>query len=240
MPASRTEHGVERPQALGAALGLRQAIDVAEQRIRLGGRSELDQRDRREGGVAQPAVAVVPVAHAADLLRQARGRGGHDGTRRLMAEGTQGQRAALDLGPRERRKTQALEPAAPCLLRALAALGLGRGVGREAVAAAAQLDHVGPVAHDVRSGARVHAVVLDLPLEPRRVERDGIGSAQHDDAVGLGAQADRSAAEVGSRRELEDRLGAALEHAHEADAAVGLAAVEVIAHASGPPSGSRA
>ena len=128
------------------------------------------------------------------------------------------------------RQAQALEPAAPRVLGALAALRLGRGVGREAVAAAAQLDHVRAAALDVRARHGLHAVVLDLPLQAGGIQRDRVGRAEHDDAVGIDAQADGRAAEVGPRRELDDRLGGALEHAHEAHAPVGLAAVEVVAH----------
>ena len=46
------------------------------ERARLGGVPEPDQRVQREGRVADPGVAVVPVALAAELLREAaRGRG---------------------------------------------------------------------------------------------------------------------------------------------------------------------
>ena len=43
-----------------------------------------------------------------------------------------------------------------------------------------------------------------------------IGRPDDDDAVRLCPQRDVLAAEVGPRRELDDRLGAACEHAHEA------------------------
>src|SRR6185436_12650986 len=57
------------------------------------------------------------------------------------------------------------------------------------------------------------------------------------DAVGLRAQADGSATEVRARRELEDGLGVALEHTHEAHATVGLPAVEVVADGQARPAG---
>ncbi len=209
-------------------LGRRQPLDVAEQRVGLGHRPELDERVRRDRGVAQPAVAVVPVADAADLLRQARRGGGQDRAALLVAEAAQRERAARDLVAAERGQAQPVEPAAPGALRALAALGLRRRVRREAVAAAAQLEHVGTPALDARPGHLLDAVVLDLPGQARRVERDRIGGAEHLHAVGSDPQRDRRAAEVGARGELDDRLGAAFQHAHEPHAPVGIAAVEVV------------
>ena len=47
------------------------------------------QGHEREGGVAQPAVAVVPVAHAADLLRQRSRRRRHDAAGRGVGQGFQ-------------------------------------------------------------------------------------------------------------------------------------------------------
>ena len=58
----------------------------------------------------------------------------------------------------------------------------------------------GPPALDARAGHLLDAVVLDLPGEPRRIERDGIGGAEHPNAVGADAQRDRRAPEVRSRR----------------------------------------
>src|SRR5262249_56236840 len=50
-----------------------------EERRRLLTAAELEERLDREGGVTDPAVAVVPVALAADRLRQRRGRRRRDG-----------------------------------------------------------------------------------------------------------------------------------------------------------------
>ena len=57
------------------------------------------QRVEREGGVAQPAVAVVPVAHAAELLGQRRGRRGDDAAGRRV-----GQRLERDQRAHARRR----------------------------------------------------------------------------------------------------------------------------------------
>ena len=49
-----------------------------------------------EGGVAHPGVAVVPVAHPADLLRQPAGRRRHDRAGRRERQQLQHQRRAVD------------------------------------------------------------------------------------------------------------------------------------------------
>ena len=63
----------------------------------LGLEAVLHERLERQGGVAQPDVAVVPVAHAAVLLGQARGRGGDDAAGVLVGEGAQHQQRAAHL-----------------------------------------------------------------------------------------------------------------------------------------------
>ncbi len=54
------------------------------------------QRVQRQAGVAQPAVAVIPVANAPDRLGQRRGRGGDDG-----AGGLERQRLERDQRPQD-------------------------------------------------------------------------------------------------------------------------------------------
>ena len=54
------------------------------------------ERLQRERGVAHPAEAVVPVAHAADRLRQRGGRRGDDAARRPVRERLERDQAALD------------------------------------------------------------------------------------------------------------------------------------------------
>src|SRR5947209_5386708 len=56
--------------------------------------AEKHQRVEDERRVAQPRVAVVPVAHAADLFGQRRGRRGDERARRLVRQKLQGERAA--------------------------------------------------------------------------------------------------------------------------------------------------
>ena len=80
--------GVERVQPLRVAAGaLDAAVHPAQERLGLLQRAEVDERARGHRGVAQPAVAVVPVAHAAELLGQRGGRRGEDRAGRLGGTG---------------------------------------------------------------------------------------------------------------------------------------------------------
>ena len=56
----------------------------------------LEQRGERQRRVAQPAVAVVPVAKPADPLRQRRRRRGHDSARRRVGERFQHRQRAVE------------------------------------------------------------------------------------------------------------------------------------------------
>ena len=53
------------------------------------------QGEQGEGGVAQPAIAVVPVAHAADGFRQRSGDGGDDAAGGAKGQGLEGDEGAL-------------------------------------------------------------------------------------------------------------------------------------------------
>ena len=78
---------------------------------RLVGRARLDQRVDREGGVAQPAVAVVPVALAAEVLGQRGGRGRHDPAGLGVGHQVQGQqRAPYVVGVRHAGEVAAATP----------------------------------------------------------------------------------------------------------------------------------
>ena len=89
--------GVHHLQVLGVA-GHRAQQPVAPQRGLLGVAGR-DQRLERQRGVAQPAVAVVPVALAAEVLGQRRGRRGDDAAGPLVGEQPQGdERADHDVG----------------------------------------------------------------------------------------------------------------------------------------------
>ncbi len=93
------------------------------------------QRQEREGCVAQPAIAVVPVAKPPDLLRQRRGGGGGDAARRMIGEPLQGDERAQDRACIAAWAEAALGPAQPALLRLLQRLQGIDGRGRRRVGA---------------------------------------------------------------------------------------------------------
>src|SRR3990172_11130575 len=64
---------------------------------RVGGVAQAVEDIRSEGGVSQPAEAVVPVALAVDALRQRGGGGGADGASRDEQKEVERQHRALDL-----------------------------------------------------------------------------------------------------------------------------------------------
>ena len=73
-------------------------------RLRLLVVAGVHQREQRERRVAQPAEAVVPVARAAELLRQRRGRRRDDAAGRRVGQRLQRDQRAHDrVGPRRRR-----------------------------------------------------------------------------------------------------------------------------------------
>ena len=74
------------------------ALDEAAEPVGLLDVAELGERVRREGRVADPAVAVIPVALAAEVagLGQRGGRRGDDRPGRLIAERLQNLRGAAD------------------------------------------------------------------------------------------------------------------------------------------------
>ncbi len=121
-------HDLEVPRARLAARAqcLDQEGEVLE---RLPLEAEVVQRPEHERGVADPGVAVVPVALAARRLRE-RGRpGGHDRPGRRVAQRLQRERAPLDVGaPGVVGDGGQCEPVAPVLLgggELLQGLGLG-------------------------------------------------------------------------------------------------------------------
>ena len=202
---------VERVQPLRVAAGaLDAAVDPAQQRLGLLERAEVDQRPRGHRRVAQPAVAVVPVADAAELLRQRRGRRGEDRAGRLVAEPAQRQRAAQHLLSAPCRAaavsaTQSRHGCSACACRS--SIELGCAVAGSASRSAARARTRPPAAaRSTTARARVvAAVVEDVPLDARRVERDRLVGAEHQQPVAERLELDRHLAELGPRRELEPR-----------------------------------
>ena len=161
-------------------------------RQRLLGIAADEKRIEREGRVPQPAVAIVPVADAADLLRQRGGRGRDDAPRRCERQRLQGDQGTHDfVGP------VAVIGATPApLLPPRAGVfhrradvdrrrRLVRGVPGQ------QERHAVPLAHgELGARGQIHAVGLDRGPERQRVwAADGAQRAvdlahpRHDAAV---------------------------------------------------------
>jgi hypothetical protein len=160
--------------------------------------------EQREGGVAQPAVAVVPVARAAQVLGERGGGRGDD-----AAGGREGQRLEGDERPPHRLGVRALVRAArgPRLPEARGAVDGRAGVGGERH----RLVRRGVGEDEVGGLALAHGEVGHRG-EPLAVQRrlGGAGGAQHHHArAGDGAQ--RVVVEAGDPR---DR-GAVVEAQHE-------------------------
>ena len=92
----------------------------------------VDQGVQGEGGVTDPAVAVVPVADPAQVLGERGGRGGHDASGRRVGERLQGDERAVDrLTPwaaHTGRVTGPFAPVADGVGHRLVGVDLGRGV----------------------------------------------------------------------------------------------------------------
>ncbi len=101
-----------------ALLGLRDLGDEEEEVVRLPVEPERVERPEHEGGVADPRVAVVPVARAARRLGQRRRRGCDQRAGRRVREPLQRERAPLQVGaPGMVGELAALEPVLPVVRR---------------------------------------------------------------------------------------------------------------------------
>jgi len=85
-------HAVHELEVLGPAGG--GAFQPAHEGMGLVGVAQGEQGVEVHGGIPQPAVAVVPVAHPAQLLGQGGGGGGHDGAGGGVGESLEDQGAA--------------------------------------------------------------------------------------------------------------------------------------------------
>src|SRR5437762_9225273 len=99
---------------------------------RLLGEAEAHEAVEREGGVADPGVAIVPVPLAAELLGKPEGGGRDDGAVRPRGEELEGQRGAVDHLTPAALVGGATEPPAPEVEGALEGVRdvVGRGAGR--------------------------------------------------------------------------------------------------------------
>ncbi len=112
---------------------VRRPGDRAQQPLQPGRRLPVEpgvqQRRQGEGGIAQPAVAVVPVHGAAGLLRQAERGRGDDAARRQVGQRPQRQQRALHRLRPIGRLVEAADPVSPPARRVVrrAAGSIGSG-----------------------------------------------------------------------------------------------------------------
>src|SRR5881409_3479559 len=106
-------------------------LDPAHEGRRLLGEAEAHEAVEREGGVADPGVAIVPVPLAAELLGKPEGGGRDDGAVRPRGEELEGQRGAVDHLTPAALVGGATEPPAPEVDGALEGVRdvVGRGAG---------------------------------------------------------------------------------------------------------------
>ena len=116
-----------------ALLGLGHVGDEVEEVVGLPVEAERVEAPEHERGVADPGVAVVPVALPAGRLGKRRGGGGHHRPGRRVGEALQRERAALEVGPpRVVGELAVVEPVLPVVGRPdqpLVRLVVGLGAG---------------------------------------------------------------------------------------------------------------
>ena len=105
-------HDLQRPRRPDLPLA-RAVGEPAHERRGLLGEAEPEQAVERERGVADPRVAVVPVALAADLLGQRGRRRGDERAGRRVGEQLQRERGAVDHLAPAPAVARLLQPAAP-------------------------------------------------------------------------------------------------------------------------------
>ena len=210
---------VERVQPLRMAARAGDAtVDPVQERLGLIECAEVDEHPRRHCGITQPAVPVVPVAHAAELLGERHRRRREDRAGWPVAEAAQGQRASDDVFPGD---VGELEPADPVERRLLGPrlTILDRvGVGLDVVGVEAQLEGNVPTGGrevDHRARRVMAAVLEDVPLDTGGEECDRLVVAEYEQSVAERLQLDRHLAELGPRSELEPCDTAPRENADE-------------------------
>ena len=211
---------VERLQTLRGRRLVDDPEHPAEELQGLTGAAESHQRRRGQRGVTQPAVAVVPVPHAAGMLRQARRRRRGDGARGTVTERLQDQRAAAHDRRVSIRRLERRRPRGPVEARLPLAFGRRRRRRVDTAGSVAQLEldrTRGEVA--LRGRALVRPLLHDRPGEPRRPQHDRIGARVDLEAAVDHAQARGNPAEVEPRRELDACAPTPLDPPHQVTAA---------------------
>ncbi len=170
-PVEVVEHAERGPRQAG------RVQEPAHEGARLGGVPQAEERAGGQGGVAQPAIPVVPVEVAAGPLGQGAGRRGHDGAGRGEREQLQRERAAHHRVPPRPGVGRATRPLAP---------QKGGALRRRAAVGPERREHRGPLfAIGQREGPRLAAA----QPEPRRE-----AAARVRGQVAIGAQDEQALA----------------------------------------------
>ncbi|MEZ5229740.1 MAG: hypothetical protein R2710_24705 [Acidimicrobiales bacterium] len=195
---------VERGQALGVGAGRQDVEHPVEERHAFDVGPEAGEGRGRERCVAQPAVAEVPVADAAEVLGQAHRRS-DDGARRAVAETLQGECAAADeLAPMPGSSSWG-EPRAPETLGLVASIGFGPRVLAQGAGAGAKLPRAHRTVRQIGNADRsdIVAVGHQGPFDPGERSTMEVGSAHDGDAVVADFEPCRETTEVEPRCELD-------------------------------------
>ena len=147
-----------------ALLGLGDVGHEVEEVVRLPVEPERVQAPERERGVADPGVAVVPVALAARRLRQRGGGGGDHRAGRRVGEALERERAALQIAaPRVVGELAAVEPVLPVVGGPdEPAVGVLERARRRVVGPGQRAEHLLALLHQVPRG---DARALDAEVE---------------------------------------------------------------------------
>ncbi len=136
-----TVDGIERRESLGANVG---RLDDFEEPIEkfhcFVDRAQLHQRPRRQRGVTDPAVPIVPVADAPHELGQAGGRGGQDCAGGAVAERFEGERRSADQISFDIGQLETMSPVAPEVRGEFASLAFFASVGPKRGGAASKFE----------------------------------------------------------------------------------------------------
>ena len=182
-----------------------------------------DERGEREAGVAEPAVPVVPVPDAADLLRERGRRRGHDAARRGVRHRLQHHQRAEDGVGVAAAERAGDEPLVPVLARVLVGVVRRDRAGRVDVRREPGQHERNPLARlrrEVRDGAQVLAAQVD-----RRAKSDRVRAGDRDPGVVLEpAHPGDDAAVVEADHELHPHRHAPLEPFDDPDDVRSLAA----------------
>ena len=205
-------HRIQGAQQLRAGRLRQPPAQPAQEIQRLPDAAQANQRLHGHGRIPGPAIAVVPIAHAAHFLRQAGGGGGQHRAAGFVAQALQDEGAAADDFPVPGGQNQPLRPLPPMGFGAPPRrAGSALGGGAQMVAAQPQLQ-----LHR-RAGRKLHppqrpAAAQGSPSHARRPQGHLIGAAGNQNAF-LGQFQQRMAApEIGTGRELHQ--GGALPGQH--------------------------